>query len=317
VITDFRRRDVAAGGQGAPLVPIFHSALLETISKSLPSFCPPQSSAAVLNIGGVSNATFWFIPSKDSSNPSGEGEGEGERERQIVAMDCGPGNGLIDSWVQSFSDHHLEMDKDGSNARRGRVNVEIVKETMKHPYFSLEGPKSLDRFTFSHLISSDQTSGWKSLVAGQQLVSPGSEYSFPTVVGMSIEDGSATLTRITAESIVKAKESASSFARQHFGSSVSNVDLWLVCGGGRKNSFLMEELQSVLSSRPPEAAEGRSIKVIDIDDLSHHLGWKIEGDMIEAQAFAFLAVRSLQNLPLTFPSTTGCSRPVSGGALHL
>lgn len=105
--------------------------------------------------------------------------------------------------------------------------------------------------------------------------------------GLSVADGAATLTRGTARAI--------GLAARHFPAPVSQ---WVICGGGARNPTLLRDI-----------AEETAGKVVRAEDL----GW--DGDALEAQAFAFLAVRSLRRLPLTFPGTTGAPRPMSGGRL--
>ena len=120
VVFDLRSADVAAGGNGAPLAPIYHAALAEK------SGLPPPT--AVLNIGGVANLT--------SISRSGE----------VTACDTGPGNGLIDFWAER---HGLgRFDKDGALARAGHVDAVRLAAMMAHPYFALPAPKSLDRHDF-------------------------------------------------------------------------------------------------------------------------------------------------------------------------
>lgn len=105
--------------------------------------------------------------------------------------------------------------------------------------------------------------------------------------GLSVVDGAATLTRGTARAIA--------LASKHFPAPVAQ---WVICGGGARNPTLLRAI-----------AEETSGKVVTAADL----GW--DGDALEAQAFAFLAVRSLRGLPLTFPGTTGAPRPMTGGRL--
>ena len=109
------------------------------------------------------------------------------------------------------------------------------------------------------------------------------------VAGLSPADGAATLTRFTAEAIARSRELLPVAPQR-----------WLVTGGGRHNAVLMVMLGEVLAV-PVEAVE--------------QVGWN--GDALEAQAFAFLAVRSRYGLPLSLPSTTGVDRPMPGGVLHL
>lgn len=116
VVCDFRSADVAAGGQGAPLVPLYHQALATDLERPV----------AVLNIGGVANVT-WL----------------GEGALDVLAFDTGPGNALIDDWVLRHTGR--DYDADGRLAARGRVDEDIVSRLMGHPYFSAPPPKSLDR----------------------------------------------------------------------------------------------------------------------------------------------------------------------------
>jgi anhydro-N-acetylmuramic acid kinase len=121
VAFDFRTADVAAGGQGAPLAPVYHGALVRW------SGLPPP--VAVLNLGGVGNVTLI--------------RADGELE----AHDTGPANGMIDLWVQARTGERC--DQDGALARAGRVDAAILAAYLAHPYFQTRGPKSLDRFDFS------------------------------------------------------------------------------------------------------------------------------------------------------------------------
>jgi anhydro-N-acetylmuramic acid kinase len=121
VVYDFRSADVAAGGQGAPLVPLFHAALAQNLPKPL----------LIVNIGGVANVTFL--------GAAGE----------VIACDTGPGNGPLDDWVMHQTGQ--PFDKDGALAAQGLVRQDHLAMLMSHPYFSLPPPKSLDRLTFAAL----------------------------------------------------------------------------------------------------------------------------------------------------------------------
>ncbi|WP_244635961.1 anhydro-N-acetylmuramic acid kinase [Chthonobacter albigriseus] len=121
VVHDFRAADVAAGGQGAPLVPVFHRALAAKAGLGLP--------AAILNIGGVANVT---IIGRDGS---------------LCAFDTGPGNALIDDLVREKTG--ARFDRDGAFAALGTVEEKLVAELVSSPYFSDNPPKSLDRNAFS------------------------------------------------------------------------------------------------------------------------------------------------------------------------
>ena len=230
VVCDFRGADVAAGGQGAPLVPVFHRALAHGLPRPL----------AVLNIGGVANVT-WI----------------GE-DGAMLAFDTGPGNALIDDWVLRHTGQ--SFDDGGGLAATGKVDFVKLGAFLSHPYFAKAAPKSLDRDDFGR-------------IAGD------------LAAGLSAEDGAATLTAFTVSSVAAAQDR---FPRR--------PERWLVTGGGRHNATLMAGLTRTLET-PVDPVEA--------------VGWN--GDALEAQAFAFLAVRSRRNLPLTYPETTGGPRPLTGG----
>lgn len=119
VVADFRARDIAAGGQGAPLVPAFHAA----------AFGHPQLNRVIVNIGGISNLT-WLPATGD-----------------VTGFDCGPGNLLLDAWTQK----HLgsAYDKDGAWATCGKVLPETLQVMLEHPFFTPPPPKSTGRDTFN------------------------------------------------------------------------------------------------------------------------------------------------------------------------
>lgn len=119
VVNDFRSADVAAGGQGAPLAPLYHAALAGGLERPL----------AVLNLGGVGNVT-WI------------GEGAGN----LLAFDTGPANALIDDWVGRKLG--LSHDSGGELARMGKVDRKALDALLDHPYFAAPPPKSLDRNAF-------------------------------------------------------------------------------------------------------------------------------------------------------------------------
>ena len=112
-------------------------------------------------------------------------------------------------------------------------------------------------------------------------------FKLAPITYMSLEDGAATLTEFTAASVMEAS-----------GYFPEPVKQWLVCGGGRHNPAIMGALQQKLEN----------VKPVDV------LGW--QGDALEAQAFGFLAMRSLAGLPISLPTTTGARHPVTGGTLH-
>jgi anhydro-N-acetylmuramic acid kinase len=123
VVFDLRAADVAAGGQGAPLVPVFHRALVETLDRPHP--------VAVLNVGGVANITYI--------------DGAGE----LVACDTGPGNALIDDFMAARTG--MACDREGATAAQGRVDLSWIAAALAHPFFVAAPPKSLDRNAFAAL----------------------------------------------------------------------------------------------------------------------------------------------------------------------
>lgn len=119
VVGDFRSLDMAYGGQGAPLAPIFHQAFLSV----------PQKTIAILNLGGTANVSIL------SDN------------KIIAAFDTGPGNGLMDQWMQQH--FNKPYDKDGLEARRGKVNETLLAKFLQDPYFAKAPPKSSGREYFN------------------------------------------------------------------------------------------------------------------------------------------------------------------------
>lgn len=231
VVSDFRAADVAAGGEGAPFVPAYHKAL------ALRSRC--DFPVAILNIGGVANMTYI----------------DGET---LIACDTGPGNALLDDFMLRQTGD--AVDRDGTRAAKGTPDRDWVARALKHPFFALRPPKSLDRNDFVAF----------------------------SIDGLSTEDGAATLTAFTAASIAQIVPLLPQPPRS-----------WIVVGGGANNPTLLKMLSDELA--PATLVTGNA------------LGWS--GDAIEAQAFAYLAVRSLNKLPLTYPGTTGVKMPLTGGVL--
>ena len=124
VVYDFRTDDIKAGGQGAPLCPIYHAALLKKIDAG------PDT--AFLNLGGVGNLTWQ------------------SKDHEIFALDTGPANAPINDWIKHF--HKGEMDKDGKIAASGSVDENKLKKMLQDPYFKKSAPKSLDRFDFAYTM---------------------------------------------------------------------------------------------------------------------------------------------------------------------
>ncbi len=238
VINDFRTADVKAGGQGAPLVPLYHAALVRNLPKPI----------AMLNIGGVANVTYV-----GESREPGAGSGEQENPSSIIhhpssilAFDTGSGNALINDWVRRHTGKLY--DEGGRIAATGKVRMEILGALMQHEYFRKAAPKSLDRNAFS----------------------------LTSVEGLSLEDGAATLTAFTVSTIAAG---AKLFPQ--------SPCAWYVAGGGRHNREMMRQLRNHLGQVEPVEKLG------------------LNGDALEAEAFAFLAVRSLKGMELSLPTTTG------------
>ena len=229
VISNFRGNDIAAGGQGAPLAPVYHQALWNKFSEPI----------VVVNIGGVANISFV-------------------NTAHLLAFDTGPGNAPIDDLMKR--NLGKSFDTDGAVARQGRVDEKVLANLLDHPYFSLPPPKSLDR----------------------------NEFDFSAIGNLSVQDAAATLVAFTTEAIFRSLK----YFPEH-------PKRWLITGGGRHNSYMMDELSRRLKAT-----------VKPVEDV----GWN--GDALEAQAFAFLAVRSLLDLPLSFPATTGVSAELTGGDIY-
>jgi anhydro-N-acetylmuramic acid kinase len=156
----------------------------------------------------------------------------------------------------------VPFDAGGTIASEGGVVRSIVERYLENPFFEKSGPKSLDR----------------------------NDFSLDLARGLELSDGAKTLAAVSAEAILK---------------SVAHLpakpELWIVCGGGRKNPHIVGDLRS--------GAEKDGAQVIVAEEAG------LDGDATEAEAWAYLAVRSLKGLPLTFPTTTGCTEAVTGGVM--
>lgn len=236
VVYDMRANDMRHGGQGAPLIPVYHAALAAGLTER------PQAGIAFVNIGGISNLTFI--------GASGE----------ILAFDSGPGNTLIDQWVETHAG--VPFDQGGMIASEGRVDTALAERYLAHPFFTDPVRRSLDR----------------------------NDFRPPAGSAATLEDGARTLAHVTASAIV--------LSARHL---PARPSLYVVSGGGRLNRTIMGDLVRLAGM---EGARVVSAEVAGFD-----------GDSMEAEAWAYLAVRSLTGLPLTFPGTTGVEKPVTGGLL--
>ena len=185
VVCDLRSRDLAAGGIGAPLVPAFHAAV----------FAQAGCEVAVLNLGGIANLTL--LPANGS----------------VGGFDCGPGNVLMDLWVQR---HRQEpCDAGGQWAASGRVDTALLTALLAEPFLALLPPKSTGRDLFN--------APW----LDARLAGSGA--------GLAARDVMATLTEFTAQSAIDALRRT-----------LPTVQTLLVCGGGAFNAHLMSRLASHL-----------------------------------------------------------------------
>jgi anhydro-N-acetylmuramic acid kinase len=236
-VADFRRRDVAAGGQGAPLLPALHAALLADATES----------RAVLNLGGIANLTAL---------PLGGA---------VQGFDTGPANGLMDAWCQRHRGR--AYDADGAFAASGSVQPDLLASLLAHPYFARPVPKSTGREEFN-LTWIDDVIMRHGMIAAA--------------------DVQATLLELTARSVAQAVEHNCAAARRI-----------AVCGGGVHNPVLMRRLAELLAPRALAS--------------SAHFG--VDPDFVEAQAFAWLAYRTLAGEAGNLPSVTGAQGPRVLGAI--
>lgn len=235
-IADFRSRDIAAGGQGAPLVPAFHDAMLRH----------PSEHRVVLNLGGIANITD-LAPG-----------------RPTRGFDTGPGNILLDAWIQQ--QRGLSYDEHGAWGASGKVNEGLLTRLLAHPYLQQSPPKSCGREEFNlewlqSCLDRDDTA----------------------------EDVQASLVELTARSIADA-------IHTHCGT----PDTVLACGGGARNSHLMTALASKLP--------GTTVSTTDTAGL--------DGDSLEATAFAWLAQRTMHGLSGNLPEVTGARGERILGAIY-
>jgi len=254
VVNDFRSRDIAAGGQGAPFAPVYHQALAIRDNK-IP--------AAVVNCGGIANITVM----SDS------------HLENLIGFDTGPGNGLIDQLVRQRTAGKENIDQDGRYGKQGRVHEGVLaalyrKSIIKNGgnYYEQTPPKSLD-FGDLHLIDE--------------------------LDALSLEDACATLEAFTADTIV------SSLALFDLAKGAVLPKTWILAGGGWNNPVIRRELEQRLQQKL-----GDNIAVMTANEA----GWNSQA--LEAQIFAYFAVRSLQGKPLSVPGTTGVPMPLSGGQVY-
>ena len=245
-VADFRRRDMAAAGQGAPLAPAFHRVLFNKL----------DGQPCILNIGGISNISPF------------EGHHGG--------YDTGPGNCLMDEWYAAHhtDDRAVRFDASGAWAASGKVNDALLTSLLKDPYFSLSPPKSTGREYFNRAWLKPHLEQYHGEIAKQ--------------------DVQATLAELTAITIADG-----------ICASLPDVSHVPVCGGGRLNMHVLERLKRALHAR------GRRQCVVKPTEY-----WGVDGDAIEAAAFAWLAYRRVYLLPGNLTQATGAEGPRVLGAVY-
>ncbi|WP_199029285.1 anhydro-N-acetylmuramic acid kinase [Ralstonia sp. ASV6] len=244
VIADFRSRDVAAGGQGAPLVPAVHRAL----------FGLQDAWRVVCNIGGIANLTVLPPQASDARDT-------------VLGFDCGPGNALLDHWVHTHHGH--TFDRDGAWARTGHVDDALLARLRAEPFFDLPPPKSTGRDLFNP--------AWLKYRAGEAL-----DRLRPQVV-------QATLLALTTDTIADA-------VRRY----APQANSLVVCGGGARNSALMDRL----------AAQLPGVDVAPSDQFG------VPANQVEALAFAWLARQCVRREPGNLHHATGASGPRVLGTIY-
>ena len=279
VVADFRSRDVAAGGQGAPLVPAFHRAWLGLDAGHTEAQAAQADGATVvLNWGGIGNVSIL-------------------RKGSVLGFDTGPANALLDLWCERHTG--APFDRDGAWAASGRVHASLLQALLRHPFFERQPPKSTGRDDF-HLAwldaqlaqlaqirpangatngaSNESPNGPPSGPAGQALAEP-----------IAPQDVQATLAELTSQSTAQA------IARH-----APDATRLVVCGGGAHNRDLMGRLRAQL----PQLTFSRA------DEHGLH------GDEVEAAAFAWLAWRCCSGLPGNLPEVSNASGPRILGAIY-
>jgi len=237
IVGDFRRKDLALKGQGAPLVPPFHKAMFES-----------EQPRVIANIGGISNISVL------------------KPEEPTLGYDTGPGNALLDYW---FSKHHAtDYDHNGNWARSGTINTELLNQLRSEPFFSHPSPKSTGRELFNP--------EWLAPILSAHSTAPP-------------EDIQSTLTELTASTLADE-------VKQH----LTEGELY-ICGGGWKNTFLVERIKSLL---------GANYFVDSTETLGIHSDW------IEACAFAWLASNTITRKDSGQSSATGASRDAVLGGIY-
>ena len=184
-------------------------------------------------------------------------------ENFMEGYDIGPGNCLIDNWVRKNS--RFKYDENGKIASLGKLNELTLNQ-------------AIDNFEFNDFKNSLDIN----------------DFDISFLRGLDFEEGCATITEFTAYLIAN--------GINNFRDRNTDLDLFIICGGGRKNNFLINRIKNYIYN------EKRFI-IKNVDD------YEFDGDFIESQAFGYLAARSIYNLPISFPKTTRCLKSISGGVI--
>ncbi len=241
-LADFRRRDLAAGGQGAPLVPPFHEYL----------FRSSEQDRVLVNLGGMANITL--LPA--------------DAHRAVTGYDTGPGNVLMDSWIQR--QQGKSYDQHGNWAQSGTLIETLLADLLSDPYFRQPPPKSTGRETFN--------ASWLEAAIERLPDTP------------KPEDIQATLLELTARSLTEAIQNHN----------LRQPALYL-CGGGSHNQGLHQRLEQLMPGCQIDTTEA----------LGLHPDW------MEATAFAWFAMRTLNRQTSSRASVTGARGDRILGAIHL
>lgn len=221
-VADFRRKDMALGGQGAPLVPAFHQAV----------FQHPHINRAIVNIGGLANITY--LPCLTQASP-------------VIGYDTGPGNTLLDAWFTAHHNNEKNYDEEGQWAKSGVIIAPLLTLLLQHKYFALTPPKSTGRELFNlawlqpyldNLLDDNADDN-----ADDNIKRSLNNRADKSHQVYSAADVQRTLTRFTAVSI------ANEVAKLNCGNVTISTEVY-ICGGGAANPLLMADLTQLLPNSP-------------------------------------------------------------------
>jgi len=232
-VSDFRRMDIANGGQGAPFAPAFHKFIFSHLGKNV----------AVLNIGGMANITLLG--------------------KKILGWDSGCGNVLLDYWAGESI--YKPYDFDGEYAKSGRLKHTLLNAMLEDEYFEKQPPKSTGREYFN--------AQWLDSILSK----------FPPLKAQDIQ---RTLLELTAKSISNDLKSY-------------DIKTIIVCGGGAKNSFLMQRLKELNSA-----------------ELQHSNDFGVDSDALESMAFAWLGYKRVHREEVELKDVTGAKKNSLLGAIY-